>query len=59
MPSLHIVDLHVAVNNMKPLGFAVKAQGVSFAVVLNYKIFLAVNGIYFRRSSCDVSDTAV
>jgi beta-lactam-binding protein with PASTA domain len=34
VPSLYIVDFHVAVNNMKPLGFAVETQErVSFALL--------------------------
>jgi len=60
VPSVYIVDLHVAVNCMKPVGFAVETQEwVSFALLSNLKIFHAVNSMYFRRSSCDVSDTVV
>jgi hypothetical protein len=61
MLSLYIVDLHIAVNNVKPLGVTMEMQEwVLFALWSSYKVFLtAVNTINVLRSSCKVSDIVV
>jgi predicted metal-binding protein len=53
---LCIVDLHVAVNNMKLLTFAMETQEwAPFALLLIYKIFpTGVNNTYKVRSSCEM-----
>jgi hypothetical protein len=62
MHSLYIViDLHAAVNNIKPLSVAMEVQEwVLFVLLSSYKIFLtAVDTINVLRYSCKVSDIVV
>jgi hypothetical protein len=58
---LCIVDLHVAVNNMKLLTAAMeKQEWAPFALLLIYEIFpTAVNNTYEVRSSCEMPDLFV
>jgi len=62
MPSLCIVvDLHVAVNNIKPLSFAIETtEWDPFALLADYKIFpAAVCNIKAPRSSSKAPDIPV
>jgi len=56
--SLFIVDLHVVVNNIKPLCFAIETQEwVPFVPLSGYQLLcFAVNNINVVRSSCKVND---
>jgi hypothetical protein len=61
MLSLFIVDLHVAVNNIKPLCFATETQEwVPFAPLSGYQVFcVANNNINVVRFLCKVADIVV
>jgi len=58
---LCIVDLHVAVNNMKLLTVTMEIQEwAPFALLLIYEIFpTAVNNTYEVTSSCETPDVSV
>ena len=61
MLSLFIVDLHVVVNNIKPLCFAIETQEwVPLAPLSGYQVFcVAVNNVNVVRPSCKVIDIVV
>ena len=61
MLSLCIVEIHVAVNNIKPLCFAIETQErLPFAPLSGYQVFcVAINNINVVRSSCKVTDIFV
>jgi hypothetical protein len=61
MCSLCIVDLNVAVNNIKPHSDATEIQKwVSFALLSSYKIFCTVvHNINILGPLCKVPDTVV
>lgn len=56
MPFHCIVELHVAVNNIKPLSYAMETQEwIPFALLPSYKIFrTAGNSLIVLRSSWEV-----
>jgi hypothetical protein len=58
MLSLFIVDLHVVVNNIKPLCFVIeKQERIPFAPLSGYQVLcFAINNINVVRTSCEVVD---
>jgi hypothetical protein len=49
MSSLFIVDLHVVVNNIKPLNVAMeKQEWITFALLSSYKIFRTYKRSYVK-----------